>query len=56
MRFYVGSSFQNKELVREVVVKLHNLGWHLTYDWTQNERAHTIMDLKRIGTHEKEAT
>lgn len=55
MRFYVGSSFQNKELVRKVVAKLQNLGWHHTYDWTQNERAHTIMDLKRIGTYEKEA-
>lgn len=55
MKFYVGSGLQNIELVREVATELHRYGWHQTYDWTQNERADTFLDLKRIGNFEKEA-
>lgn len=52
MRFYVGSSFQNKALVNKVASKLQLQGWQQTYDWTQNERANTIDDLKQIGIQE----
>lgn len=55
MKFYVASSFQNKEIVRAVSGKLTMLGWHHTYDWTQNERACSLEVLKRIGTLEKQA-
>lgn len=55
MKFYVASSFQNKEIVRAVSGKLSMLGWHHTYDWTQSERSCSLEALKRIGTLEKQA-
>lgn len=55
MNFYVASSFQNRDEVREVAAELKNIGWNHTYDWTQNERVNSLDDLTRIGTLEKEA-
>jgi predicted Rossmann-fold nucleotide-binding protein len=55
MNFYVASSFQNKEVVREVSLQLKQIGWHHTYDWTQNERAISLEALQKIGLIEKQA-
>ncbi len=55
MNFYVASSFQNKEVVREVSLQLKQIGWHHTYDWTQNERAISLEALQKIGLLEKQA-
>jgi hypothetical protein len=55
MKFYVTSGFQNKEQVRNVAADLKKVGWHHTYDWTQNKRANTLEDLQQIGILEKEA-
>ncbi|MDV2582390.1 nucleoside 2-deoxyribosyltransferase [Alkalibacillus haloalkaliphilus] len=54
-KFYVASSFKNKDTVRRVNNELKNKGFISTYDWTQNERASTIHDLKVIGQEEKNA-
>jgi predicted Rossmann-fold nucleotide-binding protein len=55
MNFYVASSFQNKEVVRAVSLQLKQIGWHHTYDWTQNERAISLEALQEIGLLEKQA-
>ncbi|MFD1019639.1 nucleoside 2-deoxyribosyltransferase [Thalassobacillus hwangdonensis] len=55
MKFYIASSFQNIEAVRKVAETLKRKGFTHTYDWTQNEKASTASDLKRIGLAEKEA-
>ena len=55
MKFYVASSFQNKEIVRIVSEKLMKNGWHHTYDWTQNNRACSLEALQKIGMLEKQA-
>lgn len=55
MKFYVTSHFQNKEQVRNVAADLKKVGWHHTYDWTQNKRANTLEDLQQIGILEEEA-
>lgn len=54
-KFYVASSFQNIEVVRFVSEQLKNKGYVQTYDWTKNNRASTIEDLKEIGQEEKKA-
>ena len=54
-KFYVASSFQNRETVRYVSNELKKQGYIQTYDWTQNERATTIEDLREIGQQEKNA-
>ncbi|KPL58861.1 nucleoside 2-deoxyribosyltransferase [Rossellomorea vietnamensis] len=55
MKFYIASSFANKDLVRYVSHKLEQKGYTQTYDWTRNERASTVKDLQRIGQNEKDA-
>ena len=55
MRFYIASSFSNIETVRIVSGRLKRLGFHHTYDWTQNERGVTIDQLREIGQKEKDA-
>lgn len=52
MRFYVGSSFSNKEEVRFIRDELRALGHTHTYDWTQHERAASIDALRSIGEEE----
>ncbi|PLT27513.1 group-specific protein [Peribacillus deserti] len=55
MNFYIASGFSNKENVRHVAALLQEKGHRQTYDWTQNVRASTLNDLKRIGELEKTA-
>ncbi|WP_174733285.1 group-specific protein [Mesobacillus harenae] len=55
MKFYIASSFQNKEEVRYVSGKLVNKGFIHTYDWTQNDRASTMEELETTGLEEKNA-
>ncbi|WP_417900202.1 nucleoside 2-deoxyribosyltransferase [Bacillus haimaensis] len=55
MKFYVASSFNNIDQVRYISEKLKSLDHIHTYDWTQNERAATLEDLKQIGQLEKDA-
>ncbi|MEZ7173042.1 group-specific protein [Sporosarcina sp. OR05] len=54
-KFYVASSFQNKEIVRHVSMRLVDKGYIHTYDWTKNDRASTIEELMEIGLQEKNA-
>ncbi|MFD1172979.1 group-specific protein [Oceanobacillus picturae] len=55
MKYYIASSFQNKENVQAVSQFLSSKGHVNTYDWTLNERANTIEQLERIGILEKQA-
>jgi nucleoside 2-deoxyribosyltransferase len=55
MKFYIASSFTNKDLVRSVSDRLEQKGFIHTYDWTKNERASTVKDLQHIGQNEKDA-
>lgn len=55
MKFYVASSFTNKEKVRHVIQQLTERGFVLTYDWTENNRAATLEELQDIGAQEKTA-
>ncbi|RIU93382.1 group-specific protein [Oceanobacillus picturae] len=55
MKYYIASSFQNKENVQAVSQYLFSKGHVNTYDWTLNERANTVEQLERIGTLEKQA-
>jgi hypothetical protein len=54
-KFYVASSFRNIDAVRYVSNALMNKGYIQAYDWTQNERASTVEDLKEIGQNERSA-
>ncbi|SFA85726.1 MULTISPECIES: group-specific protein [unclassified Bacillus (in: firmicutes)] len=53
MKYYIASSFANIQAVREVAGKLNRHGWVQTYDWTQKNRAETLVELRRIGEDEK---
>jgi nucleoside 2-deoxyribosyltransferase len=55
MKFYIASGFNNKDSVRYVSEKLKDKGYIHTYDWTKNERASTIKELKEVGQKEKSA-
>ncbi|MBS4175632.1 group-specific protein [Bacillus sp. FJAT-49736] len=55
MKFYIASSFQNVETVRNLSRKLVEIGMQQTYDWTQNERTSAEEELRKIGVKEKEA-
>lgn len=54
-KFYVASSFKNIDTVRYVSKQLINKGYVHTYDWTKNEQASALEDLREIGQQEKEA-
>ncbi|BCB02527.1 hypothetical protein KH172YL63_06600 [Bacillus sp. KH172YL63] len=54
MKFYLASSFANKQQVREISERLKQSGWKHTYDWTRNEKAVTLEDLMEIGQKEKD--
>ncbi|MCG1023245.1 group-specific protein [Sutcliffiella horikoshii] len=54
-KFYIASSFMNIDKVRQVSGQLKEKGFIHTYDWTQNERAATLEDLKVIGEKELSA-
>ncbi|MFZ3579603.1 nucleoside 2-deoxyribosyltransferase [Virgibacillus sp. DJP39] len=49
MRFYIASSFQNKDMVRYVAQKLILKGFNHTYDWTKNQRAVVPDTLRELG-------
>lgn len=55
MKFYIGSSFKNIDNVRYLRDKLKEMGLTHTYDWTQNQRALTVNQLREIGQSEKAA-
>ncbi|CAH0345710.1 group-specific protein [Bacillus sp. CECT 9360] len=55
MNFYIASSFMNVHTVRLVSEKLKEVGHKHTYDWTQNNRATTLEELRIIGEEEKNA-
>lgn len=55
MKFYIASSFENKDAVKYVSTKLKNKGFIHTYDWTKNDRASTLEDLREVGQKEKSA-
>ncbi|WP_414049586.1 nucleoside 2-deoxyribosyltransferase [Macrococcus animalis] len=52
MKYYIASSFANKELVNQTIISLNNLGFTNTYNWTQNEKADNKLKLKNIGIEE----
>lgn len=54
-KFYVASSFQNKDIVHHVSKQLVDKGFIHTYDWTKNDRASTYEELMEIGLQEKNA-
>jgi nucleoside 2-deoxyribosyltransferase len=53
VKFYIASSFQNKEQVHQLSKALTSLGYIHAYDWTRNERASSIAQLRKIGELEK---
>jgi nucleoside 2-deoxyribosyltransferase len=55
MKYYIASSFQNRETVRRVAGLLNEEGWIQTYDWTKNEKAADAESLRKIGEKEREA-
>lgn len=55
MNFYIASSFNNINSVREMAEHLKQRGFIHTYDWTRNDKAITLIELKEIGQKEKEA-
>lgn len=55
MKFYIASSFSNKQAVRQVSEELKSKGFVHTYDWTKNERASSFEQLSKVGNFEKDA-
>lgn len=55
MKFYIASSFANKDKVREAVRIFKEMDWIHTYDWTANSRASSIDELTLYGELEKKA-
>jgi len=55
IKYYIASSFNNIERVREVATALNENGFIQTYDWTKNQRANTLEELMGIGEKEKQA-
>ena len=55
IKFYIASSFANKEKVRVAAGSLKDRGYIQTFDWTANLRASSIDDLKSYGELERRA-
>ncbi|MBC9873462.1 nucleoside 2-deoxyribosyltransferase [Macrococcoides bohemicum] len=55
MKYYIASSFANKEIVNLTIKSLNNLGFINTYNWTLNEKADNNLKLKNIGIEELNA-
>jgi nucleoside 2-deoxyribosyltransferase len=53
MKFYIASGLQNKENVQRVAAYLKSFSFIHTYDWTQNDRADSVVKLKAIGEAER---
>jgi hypothetical protein len=56
MKFYIASSLQNYEQVRDLSRLLKNSGWEHTYDWTLYcpAKETDVETLKSIGEKEYE--
>lgn len=54
-KFYIASGFTNKEVVQKAATTLKSVGFVHTYDWTRNEKANTVEQLREIGTDELKA-
>ena len=54
-KFYIASSFANKEVVKAAANLLTKKGFVQTYDWTANLRASTIDELQVFGELERAA-
>lgn len=53
MKFYIGSSRKNSELVNCYVNALKNFGWEITYNWLENININeTKKELKKIAIKE----
>ena len=39
MKFYIASKFEDREIVKEYIVKLTNEGHEVSYDWTDHKQA-----------------
>lgn len=55
MKFYIASSFANKDKVREAASLLREAGYVQTFDWTANLRASSVEELALYGALEKKA-
>lgn len=55
IKFYIASSFANKEKVRAAADSLKEYGYIQTFDWTANLRAASIDELKSYGELERRA-
>jgi len=55
MKFYIASSLNNFEIVRNVAGQLKQKGFIHTYDWTVNNKPDSLEKLKKIGQEEKAA-
>jgi len=55
MKFYIASSFANKEKVSGAADSLKEYGYIQTFDWTANLRASSIDELKAYGELERRA-
>ncbi|CAN7677738.1 group-specific protein [Paenibacillus sp. LjRoot56] len=55
MRFYIASSFNNIDNVRNVAQQLMAIGYIQTYDWTTHTGIDSLQELAEIGAREKEA-
>ncbi|WP_342566653.1 nucleoside 2-deoxyribosyltransferase [Psychrobacillus sp. FSL K6-4046] len=55
VNFYIASSFQNVQQVRELAELLRDKGWKHTYDWTKHHKADSLDCLSEIGKKEMKA-
>ncbi|MBB6444189.1 nucleoside 2-deoxyribosyltransferase [Bacillus benzoevorans] len=54
MKFYIASSFQNRDLVRVATFLFSQNDFIQAYDWTMNEKAATFEELRYIGEEAKQ--
>lgn len=54
-KFYIASSFANKDKVRVAANSLIKSGFSQTFDWTANLRASTLDELQLYGELERKA-
>ncbi len=55
IKFYVASSFGNKNFVNKLIENLEQHGLQNTYNWTLNDKAINKEDLRKIGQSEADA-
>ena len=53
MKFYISSSYENRDLVRVASFLFSQNEFTNTYDWTFNEKAETFEEFRIIGEEEK---